>query len=304
VAEPALGLALDADLPVAQPVTFKVEASDDLADWEAVAQKVIYRVGANPAVTIALDRRDLRGKYLRISWSAASRLLAPVTIRSATLITPGAAARRVVVAATTPPLADPYQAEFTLPFGAHLAALRIAPPVGTVVIPVKLFGRADREQPWSLLGEGTVYQVITDGRARTNGPIELPDGAYRQIRIEADRRSGGFPAAPGLELHFAAQQVAVLLAGKAPFTLAAGSAAAPNVYLPLAALVADGRAGRVPLAAVRDRAAAVALGSSGGDGVPLRTIILWGALIVGTLSLGAIVWALTRSMRRQTPTES
>lgn len=309
VAEPGLGLSLDADLPQSQPVRFTIEASADLADWEKVAHKVIYRAADRSvtAETIALDHLDLRGRYLRVTWSAASRLLSPVTIRGATLITPGAAARDIVVAATAPPLTDPYRVEFSLPFAARLAALRIVPPVGTFVIPVKLFGRADREQPWALLGEGTVFQVIKDGRAQTNGGIALPDGAFRELKIEADRRSGGFPAAPGLELHFAVQQVAALLAGKPPFTLAAGSATAPNVYLPLQTLVPDGRAETVPLAAVtapRGGKAAVTLPSSQQDRASLRTILLWGALIVGTLSLAAIAWSLYRGVRRQAPPDA
>ncbi len=311
VKQPAMGLLLDADLPISQPVSFRVEASTDLTDWRPLAQKVFFRAApADQSVTselIGLNGADLRGQYLRVTWSAASRLLAPVRIRGATVTTAAASggADRVIVEASTPPLGDPFQLRFALPFGAPVAALRIVPPAGTALIPVTMFGRADREQPWTRLGDATVYRMISNGTERTNGAIELPDGIFREVRIDADRRSGGFPAAPHVELHFAPRQIIALLSGPAPFTLAAGSATAGNAYLPVGKLIPDGRIDQLPSAIVRtDPGSVLELASSAGTGTPRRTIILWLALLLATLTLGAIVWLLVRSMKRSAPSAS
>ena len=300
---PAAGLLLEASLPISQPVKFQVEASPDLADWHPVAQKILYRAAPTDrplaSETIALDDADLAGRYLRVSWSAASPLLSPVEVRSATLLTAEHGdAGRIVVEGVLPPLVDPHRIDFELPFGARLVALRIVPAAGTMVVPIRLFGRDDREQPWTLLGSGSVYRLNSDGSERSNGAIELGERTFRQIRIEADARSPGFSTAPGIELQFTPRMIVALLSGTPPFVLAAGSATAQPAYLALRDLVPVGRVDHLPAAVAQDGPAAALILPPPDSGTPQRTMLLWGALLLGTLALGGIVWALYRSMNR------
>lgn len=306
IAAPAASLSLDVDVPQSQPVAFQVDASANLADWTPLARKVIYRAAANEqpvtSATIPLDGADLHGHYLRISWTAASRLLAPVRLRRAALTTQDgtAAAGRLLIEATTPALADPYHVRFALPFGVVPAALRIIPSGGPAIIPIKAFGRENREQTWTSLGEAVIDTIKPSGAGRPAAAVELPEGRFHEIRIDADPRSSGFSGPPHVELQFMPRQVVALMSGTPPFTLAAGSATADNVYLPVANLVRDDRWDDIPLARAKapEQAAAMLALPAPADGTPRRTMILWLALVAATAILGAIIWALFRAMRR------
>jgi hypothetical protein len=91
------------------------------------------------------------------------------------------------------------------------------------------------------------------------------------------------------------------MSGTPPFILAAGSAKADNVYLPVANLVRDDRWDDIPLAQANapEQAAAMLALPAPADGTPHRTMILWLALIAATAILGAIIWMLFRAMRRE-----
>jgi hypothetical protein len=300
IADPVVALALDVDLPDAQPVTFDLQASKDLKDWRSLAQAVLYRAAAGASGLgtdhIELPAADLKDQYLRITWTDATRRTAAVVMRSATLTTARgvSSAARVSAVLARPVLSNPYELRFSLPFATPVAALQIRPAGDNVLLPVRVLGRNDPGQPWSMMAASVVYKLQTAGKLQASAAIELPRAAFREIKIEADKKTPGFSAPPEITLEFEPVQVVALVNGPAPYTLAAGLANAVNPYLPVQSLMPDYRAAQensLPLATI-DGTAALVPATASRDGLPTRSIVLWAVLLLAALALGAMAWVL------------
>lgn len=317
---PVARMALDVDLPAGQPVTFRVQASKDLKHWQPLAETVLYRADAAAAPTapgrlgneqIDLQRADLKGHYLRVTWGDAA-----VTLRGATLATSRSTGRRERVSASmaTPALANPRELVFALPFATPVAALAITPPGSNVLIPVRVLGRNHREQPWSPLASAVVYKMATGGKEQSSGPVELGGASVREIKIEADPKTPGFAVAPALALQFVPAQLVFLASGQGPFTLAAGlpgATAAASAFLPLASLVPGyqpAQENQLPVA-LADVARADITGGQPADGalvpaaaasggISTRSAVLWGVLLAGVAALGLMAWLLLRQTKQ------
>lgn len=317
---PVARMALDADLPAGQPVTFRVQASKDLKHWQPLAETVLYRADAAVAPTapgrlgneqIDLQRADLKGHYLRVTWGDAA-----VTLRGATLATSRSTGPRERVSASMamPALANPRELVLALPFATPVAALAITPPGSNVLIPVRVLGRNHREQPWSPLASAVVYKMATGGKEQASGPVELGGASVREIKIEADPKTPGFAAAPALALQFEPAQLVFLASGPGPFTLAAGlpwATAAASAFLPLASLVPGyqpAQENTLPVA-LADVARADITGGQPADGalvpaaaasggISTRSAVLWGVLLAGVAALGLMAWLLLRQTRQ------
>lgn len=317
---PVARMALDVDLPAGQPVTFRVQASKDLQHWQPLAETVLYRADAAAAPTapgrlgneqVDLQRADLKGHYLRVTWGDAA-----VTLRGATLATSSKTGPRERVSASvaTPALANPRELVFALPFATPVAALAITPPGSNVLIPVRVLGRNHREQHWSPLASAVVYKMATGGKEQASGPVELGGASVREIKIEADPKTPGFAAAPALALQFEPAQLVFLASGQGPFTLAAGlpgATAAASAFLPLASLVpgyqpaqenslpvalADVARADIPGGKPADGALVPAAAASGG--ISTRSAVLWGVLLAGVAALGLMAWLLLRQTKQ------
>lgn len=329
---PVVRMALDADLPAGQPVTFTVQASPDLKTWRPLAETVLYRADASatgaPATAagrlgneqIDLHGADLKNHYLRVTWGDAA-----VAVRGATLATTRGAGPRERVSArvAVPPLgSNPRELVLGLPFATPVAALQVTPRGdGNALIPVRVLGRNHREQPWSPLASAVVYKLTTSGQAQRSGPVELGGVSVRELKIEADAKTPGFAAAPEIALQFEPAQLVFLASGQGPFTLAAGlpgAAAAASAFLPLPSLVPGYQSAQentLPLARADVARADVAAGQPAGDalvpaaapsdGISTRSAVLWGVLLGGVAALAAMAWLLLRqtkqASRAQTP---
>ena len=298
VALPAASLQLDADLPAMQPVTFTVEASEDLKHWQPVAEKTLYRAAAPPVggEAIALDGAALKDRYLRLRWSADAPLVAPVTVRAATLALTTAADRlpQPRVSIVRPHAEGGRVLTFALPFAVAPVSLDIGLPGQADLLPVRIYGRNDREQPWTQIGAGTLFRI----KARHNDPISLSGPAYRTIKVEADAGTPGFAGTPAIALAFAPVEIVFLANGQPPYTLAAGRKGATSSALPLATLIPDYRAGSVealPAATVAEAATIPALvDATASAGLSARTMALWAIILVGTATLAYMVRRLMR----------
>lgn len=315
---PAVRLVLDADLPVGQPITFNVQASKDLKSWRHLADTVLFRADASaPAASLgdsslALSMAELKDHYLRITWGAAA-----VTLRGATLVTSRSTAIRERISATmaAPAMAGPRELSFSLPFATPVAALKITPKDGNVLVPIRVLGRNDRHQPWTLLATAVVYRLTTAGKEQSSGPVELQGASVREVKIEADAKTPGFASAPDIVLQFEPAQLVFLASGQGPFTLAAGlagPAGAAGAFLPMASLIPGYKASQenaLPVAKADVSKAEASGGSVGvagplvaaqapGDGIPTRTLVLWGILLAGALALGVMAWVLMKQTRQ------
>ena len=322
VRRPVARMALDADLPAGQPVTFTVQASQDLKTWRPLAETVLYRAdAAAPAAApgrlgneqIDLQQASLAGHYLRVTWGDA-----PVTLRGATLATVQAQGPRERVSASmaAPPLGqNPRELVFALPFATPVAALQITPQgAGPVLIPVRVLGRSDREHPWSPLASAVVYKMPVGGREHNSAPVELGGVSVRELKIEADAKTPGFSTAPQMALQFEPAQLVFLASGPGPFTLAAGlpgAAAGAAAFLPLPSLAPGYQSGQentLPLAQADVARADISAGPAAGgplvqavaasSGPSLRSAVLWGVLLAGVGALALMAWLLMRQTRQ------
>jgi hypothetical protein len=237
-----------------------------------------------------LGDAPLERTYIRITWRAASRLLSPVIVRSGTLITrPSAVDAGTFIEAVPPSISDDHVIEFGVPFATHLTTMRIVPTGSDVLVPIRIFGRNDREQPWTPIGDGTAARPGNGTPA--GGAIVLSGGPYPMMRIEADRRSAGFTSVPTLRLGFAAHELVFLAAGRAPFVLAAGRAAAGDHYLPLRSMMTQAPDGPLATAKAATSNAVLRLppvGSAERSG----QILLWAVLLAATALLACMALLL------------
>lgn len=313
--DPVAAMTLDADLPVGQPVSFNVQASKDLKSWRPLADTVLYRADASaPAASLGNTRLDLsmaelKDHYLRITWGAAA-----VTVRGATLLTSQSTALRQRVSASmaAPVLTNAHELVFALPFSTPVAALKITPQGSNVLVPIRVLGRNNREQPWALMATTVVYRLGAAGKEQASGPVEIGGASVREVKIEADAKTPGFAAAPEIALQFEPAQVVFLASGQGPFTLAAGlagQAGAAGAFLPMASLIPNYKAAQentLPLAQADVSRADVTGGSQGGPlvaaqppgGMPTRSLVLWGILLLGVLALAGMAWGLLKQTQK------
>lgn len=326
---PAVSLALDVDLPPAQPVSFQVATSRDLTRWSPLASTVLYRAPAQNGAagaaqlgssTIHLTGADLKDQYLRVTWAPAQggvELGSNLALRGATVTTSrsAAAAARPTVQVNLPAQNKPHELGFSLPFATPVAAIGITPQGSNVLVPVRVLGRNGNQQPWTSLAQAVVYSLQTAGVDQRSAAITLPSyqgNSWRDIRVEADTKTPGFTAPPAVSVEFDPVQLVFVASGDAPFTLAAGlpatdAQAAASAYLPLQSLVPGyqpAQENTLPLARTEVAAAGAANVPASVQAPDLsnktstKTMVLWGVLLAGVLALGLMAWALARQTRK------
>lgn len=301
IADPVRSLTLDARWPAQQPVNFIVEASGDLRHWAPLGGRILYRKTADPTGAIGgeaidLGEADVHGRYLRVRWTSPSKLLGPVTVNGAMVTTMHRmGGDRPAIEIATPRRANAHELRFGFDHALAPAGLRITPSRGEMLVPVRVLGRNAPDQEWTPLGAGVV-------RGGGSEPILLEGTAFSDYRVEGDRRTAGFAAAPRVALLFEPMQLLVLFNGKPPYTLGAGATKAENRYLAVDDLIPDYRPGAVaalPVATVRTPTPApiLALASGDEDRLNQRKALLWSLLMLGVTALALMVWKLWRAGR-------
>lgn len=243
---PAVALVLDADVPISQSVTFTVATSADLATWRPLAETVWYRAEGNASLgtsKLEFAATRLAGRYLRVSWAHASGQLAAVTLRSATLVTE--ADTPAVVRPSAPVLTSTHTMSFSLLFATPVAALQVRPEGSNVVIPLRVLGRLQPEQPPA---NTLVFSLQSAVKLQTSGPVALPGTPVRDIKFKADEKTPGFAAPPEVTVLFDPVHLVFVASGPAPFTLAVGLGQAANAWLPLNSLMPAANPGLTDLA--------------------------------------------------------
>ena len=307
---PAVALVLHTDVPIGQSVTFTVATSADLATWRPLAETVWYRAEGNASLgtsKLEFAATRLAGRYLRVSWPLASGQLAAVTLRSATLVTEAdtPAVVRPSAPVAAPVLTSTHTVSFSLPFATPVAALQVRPEGSNVVIPLRVLGRLQPEQPPA---NTVVFSLQSAVKLHTSGPLALPGTPLRDIKFKADEKTPGFAAPPEVTVLFDPVHLVFVASGHAPFTLAVGLGQAANAWLPLNSLMPAANPGLTDLAL---QAAALPLAMvAGADVGPVvitappvtaapapRSLVLWGVLLAGGLALAVMAWVLLRQTR-------
>jgi hypothetical protein len=312
--EPAL------ELPPEQPVRVELQISRDLKAWRALADAVFYRAAVETASTpmrIELPSAELKDHYIRLTWSDALGGDLQLPVKSAKLITQTRTqASSRVKAALAASLLNPHDMVFGLPFATPVAAIRLQAVGNNVLLPVRISGRNDRNQPWAPVGSTVVYNLISAGKKQSNGALDLGGSTWREYRIEADKKTAGFGTAPSIELEFEPVQIVFVASGSPPFELVIGNTKAENAFLPVASLIPGYQAGaenNLPLAAVGGQThvvnalsvpsnpVPVVQSKSAPAGVPARNWVLWAVLAGGALILALMAWTLMKQMKPTSP---
>ena len=290
--EPAQSIALDMATPAGQPVAVSLMSSTDLKDWQPLGEKMLFRVANDAAplggAEVKLDGADLHGRYVGLSWGEA----AGVVFHGAQ-VTTSAEARpaRVAVAASGGALTDAHEMRFDLPGGARASALRLTEGAADGVIPVRLWARAQGQDPWTLVDAGTL-------RSARSVALDISAPTMTHFKLEADERTAGFTAAPRVQLLFDPVELVVAVSGTPPFTLAAGQAEAAPSSLSLAEIAPQGKLPpalpQMSFAAAPQPVIALQAGAADGAFDP-RKGLLWAALLLGVGVLGFAAFRLARA---------
>jgi hypothetical protein len=277
--------------------------SANLNDWEPLAQKVLFRPAAGGPMLggeqVTLNGADLHGRFVGISWTGSSG----VALTGASAVMAGSTeAGRVAVATAPLSLTDAHQLQLQLPDNGRLAALRVTVAPADGIVPVRLYGRSPGRDAWSALGAATL------SGERGPSTIELPAVPMASYRIEADRRTAGFSAAPRVELLFDPVELLAALSGTPPYRMAVGQPAAQPNYLTLAEVAGTGasldlaRLPRATIVSADGSPPAIPVQGQAADGMrDRRKLILWAALVLGTLVLAWAAFRLARASHAGAP---
>ena len=292
---PVVGLELAANLPRQVAVTFTLETGTDLKTWEPLAEKVLLRPGNDPEVLgtarIAVPAVSLRDRYVRVSWDAAP----DVAVTGAKLFE--AVERqpaRIELETSGAKLTGNHELRFAPQIAVPIAAVELEMTGADGIVPVELFGRNDRTEPWGLLTRGTLRQG--------GGPLnlELSGSTTREYRIVADKRSAGFSKEPRISLAVTPITLFAAFNGEGPFNLAVGHHDAKPAYFDPADLGTTSdllRAWRRDAEVATAGDAPLVLLAPATPETPFdpRSLALWGALLLGTGVLGFAAWRLMRA---------
>lgn len=294
---PVVAVKLAASLPVQQPVTLSLAASKDLATWEPLADKTLFRTDAAgnqlEDTVLPLDRVNLRGRYLKVTWDAPEG----VAVTGVAVVTGRGDAPAVINVPTTGArIENPMEVRLDLP-GAHRpkAISVVLDDDGGVVpaafiVPATLEMRRDAEAPWQPVAKAI---LSTDMPAT----FELGSAAGSEFRLTADSRTAGFSTPPKITAQFDEVVLLAAIEGEPPYRLAAGLENAPSALLSMRDIVLDASAATLPHATVAQAqtSAVIMLDPQSHDGLlSMRSAMLWLVLLAGVGGLGFAVLRLLR----------
>ncbi|WP_294174111.1 DUF3999 family protein [uncultured Sphingomonas sp.] len=296
-------IVLRANIPAGRPVPLTLLTSANLKDWEPLAQKVLFRPAAGGPMLageqVTLNGADLRGRFVGISWTGSSG----VALTGAIAVMAGSTeAGRVAVATAPLSLTDAHQLQLQLPDNGRLTALRVTAAPADGIVPVRLYGRSPGRDAWSALGAATL------SAERGPSTIELPAVPMASYRIEADRRTAGFSAALRVELLFDSVELLLALSGTPPYRMAVGQPAAQPNYLTLAEVAGAGASldlatlPRATITSANEPPPAIPVQGQAADGMrDRRKLVMWAALVLGTLVLAWAAFRLARASHAGAP---
>jgi hypothetical protein len=294
--QPVASIVLKATIPVERPVSFNLLTSTNLRDWEPLADKVLFRPSGDKPMLggdqVELAGADLRGRFVGVSWAGPGEVA--LDGASAILTEPNKVTRSAVP--TTPlKLADPHELILHLPDNGRLTGLRVTASANDGIVPVQLSAQGPGRDTWESFAKAT---IAPDRGATT---IDLPPMLVASVKLEADRRTGGFSEAPRVELLFDPVELLVGLSGTPPYRLAVGQPAATPNFLttneiaPGMAASEFAKLQRAALASEGQIASPINVQSDPGNLQDRRKWLLWTALLVGTLVLLWIALQLVRT---------
>ncbi|WP_369979706.1 DUF3999 domain-containing protein [Xanthomonas bundabergensis] len=295
----ALSLQWAADTQPRQ-ARYRVEASDDLRDWELLVPEATLVDLANQGnrlqqLRIAIDRQV---RYLRLLPLSSAPLPRLTGVQAELAPTPAAADWRWQQLDALH--ADPAQHsfEFASPGRYPVAQLDIALP-GNSAIEWRVQSRDSDEAPWQdRAGPWVAYQVGAGASRSPPQALSQPvrDRYWRLLATQDPGRQR-----PALRLGYQPETLIFLAQGTPPYALAAGSARTQRAAAPLATTLQALRTQRGPqwTPATATLGAAVPLAGAAALQAPppprdWKTWLLWALLVGGALIVLGFAFSLLR----------
>ncbi len=296
-----------ADTQAALDLSYRVEGSDDLRDWQLLDPRMHLLQLRNQNRQLRKDSIALETslRYLRLVPLQPTGGLALLGFRGDVggLAQPDQWQWMTATAAETTPTGDLYRIPGRLP----VQRLQIVMPANSTaswdVSSRDPADHGDAPTPWQMHATGWTAWTLADGGTSQHSP------ALAIARPTSDREwrlrlaSGTAPSAPPiLHLGFQAGSVVFLAQGRAPYSLVAGSAAQRPRQTTLAPMLEALRASH----GTQWQPASADLGSGGVRAgnvayqpppVPRdwKTLLLWGVLVLGALTVAGFALSLLRA---------
>ncbi|WP_421567492.1 DUF3999 domain-containing protein [Stenotrophomonas sp. PD6] len=291
-------LRLDWQASQALQVRVRVDASDDLRDWQRVADDV-------PLVDLQHDGRRLQQRRIEIGRQAKYFRIVPVGGDALPTLS--------AVQAEKVPLAQaidwqwrslagsagkPGEFEYTLDGRFPIAQADIATADNSVV-QWTLLSRDDANQPWQVRAGPWVAYQLQDTEQRRQSQAQALAVPIRDRFWKLTASQAQVATAPTLKLGYQPEALVFLSQGEAPFSVAAGSVRAARSDAPVGTVIAQlreqqGAQWQPALATVQGAAQPLA-----GDAAlqPVRDWkrwLLWGLLVLGVGVVGGFAVSLLR----------
>jgi hypothetical protein len=296
-----------------------LEVSDDLKQWETIGAADLSWLVNNATQTLSNDRLEFEPRsfrYARLTWRSGEPLaFAAITAESITQTADAPVIDKVLLqpVAGKEPQDLAYNAAVAIPVE-KIGLQFTEPNVVNVVFPAAI--GSYQELPSRQLGQpntwrfqpftsATFYQITQEGKTRRSGDIAIPLTHRAQWVL---RPLAASTAQPALALSWQPASLIFLTSGKGPYTLAFGRDKVKAASLDLSQ-VAPGfstaelqkleQATLGPLQtqtgrAEREESAAAAAASA----AKMRTLALWGVLLLGVAVLSVLAWRLIKQMQQ------
>jgi hypothetical protein len=293
IVDPVFSIDVKADLPKQKPVTVILESSENLKDWQTLGEKVLLRPGVEAALlgasVIEFPATSLRNHYVRARWDTTGVTLLGATVSSAKASQP----QLVAIPAASAQLANAHEVRFDLQPAAKPHAIRLTQTAPDGVLPLTLDAHDDQTQEWRMVS------LATSRQQGTSTMLTLPAHGARAYRIEADKRTSGFSAAPRIELLYEPQELLIAFNRVPPYTLHTGNASATSTsFLDIDQITPNGIPEDIKTAKIDGAqpipTVSVAPGGKGGAHLG-RKSVLWLVLLLGTAVLAFALYRLMRA---------
>jgi hypothetical protein len=296
-----------------------LEVSDDLQQWETIGAADLSWLVNNATQTLSNDRLEFEPRsfrYARLTWRSGEPLaFAAITAESITqtadtpvldkVLLPPVAGREPQDLAYNAAVAIPVEKiglQFTEPNGANVV---FPAAIGSYQeLPSRQLGQPNtwRFQPFT---SATFYQITQEGKTRSSGDIAIPLTHSAQWVLRPLTASSSKPA---LAISWQPASLIFLTSGKGPYTLAFGrdnvKAASQNL-----SQVAPGFSAaelqqleQVTLGPLQTQTgrmeAEESAAAAAASAAKMRTLALWGVLLLGVAVLGVLAWRLIKQMQQ------
>ena len=221
---------------------FRIEASDDLKDWDTVQNSATITVLEQDDARIEQRRVELpaiHAKYLRLTWLDPQYIssLPKVLVSSST--TPQYKQPELLWSEAINPVSNA-KGEYIYRFGNTLPVDRIRfilPQLNTLA-PAQILLRYNDKQHWRTVSSTVLYRLSSKGDESVSPDINLGGQAISELQLKLDTRAGGVGEQPlQAKIAIRPQELVFLARGDNPFTLAWGMTGANTNALPLTTLV-------------------------------------------------------------------